>query len=131
MTTLEHFTWIENNVINYNKMNNIVKQHHNGITTKNLVTIYNFKEETKEETNKKQTEQLTIETFNHIVKTIQRHKNTFNNILNIVYNEETTKWLMKDENHNATYDELSRLKKENKKLKAELDKLTTTIFEDY
>ena len=130
MTTLEHFTWIENNVINYNKMNNIVKQHHNGITTKNLVTIYNFKEETKEETNKKQTEQLTIETFNHIVKTTQRYKNTFYNILNIVYNEETTKWLMKYENHNATYDELSRLKEENKKLKAALDNLTTTTFED-
>lgn len=122
MTMLEHFTWIENNVINYNKINSIIKQH-NGITTKDLVANYN--EETNEKTNIKCSDPLTIETFNHIVKTTQRYNNTFYNILNIIYNKETKKWLMKDEGN----DELSRLKKENKKMKAALDNLTT-IFED-
>ena len=118
MNMLKHFTWIENNVINYNKINSIIKQH-NGITTKDLVASYN------EETNIKCSDPLTIETFNHIVKTTQRYNNTFYNVLNIIYNEETKKWLMKDEGN----DELSRLKKENKKMKAALDNLTT-IFED-
>ncbi len=122
MNMLKHFTWIENNVINYNKINSIIKQH-NGITTKDLVASYN--EETNEETNIKCSDPLTIETFNHIVKTTQRYNNTFYNILNIIYNKETKKWLMKDEGN----DELSRLKKENKKMKAALDNLTT-IFED-
>ena len=80
--------------------------------------------ETNKETNKEYNP-LTIETFNHIVKTTQMYHNTFYNVLNIIYNEETKKWLMKDEDN----DELSRLKKENKKMKAALDNLTT-IFED-
>ena len=114
MNTFEINSWIENNIINYNKINDIVKQYPDGITTKKLVTIYNLKEETKYE------ELLTIETFNHIVKTTQRYHNTFYNILNINYNEETNKWVTINENY---IEEINRLKKEKKKLKEAMDNI--------
>jgi len=112
-------TWIENNTINYDKINSIVKQHHGGITTKNLVRIYNL-----ETTGNP----MTIDIFNHIIKTTQRYKNTFHNIINVIYSKKTQKWITKNdvyfEENDIYFEENYRLKEENSRLKNLLEKFT-------
>jgi len=103
-------SWIENNIINYDKINYIVYQHPKGIISSKLVTIYNSSNDG---------EKLSVETFKYIVKTTKNSKNTFYNILNIVYDENTD--ISTPEN---SKEEINRLKKENILLKSLISKPT-------
>jgi arsenate reductase-like glutaredoxin family protein len=120
-------TWIENNTIKYEKINNIVKQKHEGITANELVKMYNLHEGTKEN-NQKNTDPMTIETFNYIIKTVERAPNTFYNVLKIIYNEKTKRWITKNESY---IEEINILKEENKQLKESMKKFTSTTAEDW
>jgi len=119
MTTFE-IKWLENNSVNYERFNSIVKEHPNGITSKELVTIYNTREEIKEKLSKD--DPMTLDTFNYMIKNVQRAKNTFYNVIKFIYDKKTKKWLTINESNN---EEIIRLKLENERLKESLNNITT------
>jgi hypothetical protein len=94
----QSISWIENNTINYNKINNIVKQYPNGITSEQFIEIYNREKQ----------QGLTVETLKYIINTTMRAKNTFHNVLTIIYNDGLL--IPKNENY---LEEINRLKNEN------------------
>lgn len=119
-------TWIEKNNINYDKINSIVKENNEGIDTQNLVKNYN---ETMTETmTEPMTEPMSVETFNYIMNTVKRAPNTFYNVVKIIYNEKTKRWVTKNESY---IEEINLLKEENKQLKESMKKFTSTTAEDW
>ena len=119
-------TWIEKNNINYDKINNIVKENNEGIDTQNLVKNYN--EPMTDPMTDPMTEPMTVETFNYIMNTVKRAPNTFYNVVKIIYNEKTKRWVTKNESY---IEEINLLKEENKQLKESMKKFTSTTAEDW
>ena len=115
-------TWIEKNNINYDKINSIVKENNEGIDTQNLVKNYN------EPMTEPMTEPMSVETFNYIMNTVKRAPNTFYNVVKIIYNEKTKRWVTKNESY---IEEINLLKEENKQLKESMKKFTSTTAEDW
>ena len=112
-------SWIENNEINYKLISKIIKNETYGITTEELVNKYNekTKEETKEETMKEQ-EPLTVEIFEHIIKTIERAPQTFNNYKDYEFDKETSSWFSKNKK-NIYLNEIKKLKEQLKQFQEE------------
>lgn len=119
-------TWIEKNNINYDKINSIVKENNEGIDTQNLVKNYN--ETITDPMTDPMTEPMTVETFNYIMNTVKRAPNTFYNVVKIIYNEKTKRWVTKNESY---IEEINLLKEENKQLKESMKKFTSTTAEDW
>ena len=108
-------SWIENNEINYKLISKIIKNETYGITTEELVNKYN--EETKEETKEEQ-EPLTVEIFEHIIKTIERAPQTFNNYKDYEFDKETSSWFSKNKK-NIYLNEIKKLKEQLKQFQEE------------
>ena len=114
-------SWIENNEINYKLISKIIKNETYGITTEELVNKYNekIKEETKEETKQEIiNEPLTVEIFEHIIKTIERAPQTFNNYKDYEFDKETSSWFSKNKK-NIYLNEIKKLKEQLKQYKEE------------
>jgi hypothetical protein len=126
-------SWIENNEINYKLISKIIKNETYGIATEELVNKYNEKtmNETKEEITK---QPLTVEIFEHIIKTIERAPQTFNNYKDYEFDKETSSWFSKNKK-NIYLNEIKKLKEqlklykeENINLKKKFNKISNEDF---
>mgnify|MGYP006151270559 CR=1 FL=1 len=124
-------TWIENNGINYTLISEIIKNENYCISIVDLVNKYT--EETKE--TKETKEPLTVEIFEHILKTMERAPNTFHNFSNYEIDKETNRWFSKNEKKKDHVDEIKKLKeqlkqsrKENINLKEKFNKISIEDF---
>jgi len=128
-------SWIENNEINYKLISKIIKNETNGITTEELVNKYNEKttKETKEETKEEQ-EPLTVEIFEHIIKTIERAPQTFNNYKDYEFDKETSSWFSKNKKNiylneiKKLREQLKQYQEENINLKKKFNKISNEGF---
>jgi hypothetical protein len=124
-------SWIENNEINYKLISKIIKNETNGITTEELVNKYN--EKTMKETKEEQ-EPLTVEIFEHIVKTIERAPQTFNNYKDYEFDKETSSWFSKNKKNiylneiKKLREQLKQYQEENINLKKKFNKISNEDF---